>query len=157
MEVLIFSWIIYFLIVKFIGGDYKNHIRLIASFAIILIHYAFYLIFQEKYINIFGNSLFILANLFLFDYLNYKLQKKIKFFVFIFFILLFISEIISNIYKINLYSIPFVLSILALSFRNYKSNLEIVLWNITLIIIAISYFYNFYFYYFYALFTPFFY
>jgi len=155
MEVLIFSWIIYFLIVKFIGGDYKNHIRLISSFAIILIHYALYLIFQEKYINIFGNSLFILVNLFLFDYLNYTLQKKIKLFVFTFFTLLFISEIISNLYKINLYSIPFVLSILALSFRNYKSNLEIVLWNITLIIVAVSYFYNFYFYYFYALLTLF--
>ena len=130
MELAIFSWVIYFFLIKVFGFSYKNFLFLFLSFLSILIEFLveFFEINQLKFLPL------ILSVFFIFIYINKEIDKKIKVsFLFIFLILMLLQVILNNIHS-NFYYVPAIFAFSSLLIRSYLSKSELFIWSSVVLI-----------------------
>ena len=125
MELAIFSWIIYFLLIKVFGFSYKNFLFLIFSFVFILAE----IVIDFFQFHQFQNVFLILSLFFIFIHINREIGKKVQgAFLFIFLILI-LSQVILNNINSDFSYVPLILSFASLLIRKYSSAFELFGWS----------------------------
>ncbi len=129
MELAIFSWGVYLLLIKVFGFSYKNFLFLILSFVFIL----FEILVEFLGIHQFQNVFLILSLFFIFLYVNKEIGKKVQgAFFFIFLLLIFFQLVLNNINSDFSY-VPLILSFGSLLIRKYPDKLELFIWSLVVL------------------------
>ncbi len=125
MELAVFSWTVYLILVRVFGFSYKNFYFLFFSFISIL----FEILVELLEINQLENVFLILSLFFIFLQINKDIDRKIKgAFLFIFLILV-LSQIILNNLNSDYSYIPLILAFFCLLIRKYDTKSELLIWS----------------------------
>ncbi len=130
MELVIFSWFIYFLLIKIFGFSYKNFFLLIIAFLSVLAEFTIGFLKINQFENVFS----IVFAFLIFFFINQQVNKKVKVgFLFVFLVLILFQLILNNLNSEFAY-IPLVLAFSILLIKKYETKLELFIWSFVVLL-----------------------